>query len=591
MTGPIDPEDRPTGIVEVSGDGRPLGPIGQRSNRAFAAAGGLIVVLGLVAFIGFINRSPARPAEPSAGLKATASSLAGTFPATAGGLPVIAVGTARNLAADPSNGAAELAVGGWYSAVRHIEACPSSGSPGGACPSGWSSVVESGPDVVWGTNGAPLPAPAGTVAIDPLFVDPVERPAIVGQELESVELVPPSPVVLLGHFHDDRIPDASAFVVDAVADQAGTIAAGSSVGVPSTELTSAAVSQLVRGHLKPTGVVLGFGALPWSGPAGEVATAAEPTAVEPSTDGPPADGRTVWLARGYLRGSSGPPQAAWLAIDDATYQVWGPLASQTVSTDLPPHIPVTIDGLPVRTVAAALPSAPGTSPLLAIGGYLSNDRAPDGCPPTPTTDKPDPCSGTELVLVDRPINVLQPNDATFLYAIAVPPGAASIRPVILPGTSVADPWAHALHADDRESPRPVVVVGRFGDPRSPDCAVQPGGGSAACDRSFVVDQLAWIDGVSQGPSVYLGAGPKPARTIKAVTAAVAGWFLPALQPAIVSITSTTPADSVALTGLTLAGPSTERFWLVRVVTSLPDGPASSILVFDDRTLSLIGVTP
>ena len=200
-------------------------------------------------------------------------------------------------------------------------------------------------------------------------------------------------------------------------------------------------------------------------------------------------------------------------------------------------------------------------------------------------------AGTELVLVDRPINVLQPDDATFLYAIAVPPGAASIRPVILAGTSVADPWANALHADDRESPRPVVLVGRFGDPRSPDCVAGPGGGSAACDRSFVVDQIAWIDGVSQRPSLYVAAHAKPTRTEKAVTSAVAGWFEPSLQPAIVSITCATSAESGALTGVNLKASGSELFWLVRVVTSLPDGPASTFMVFDDRSLSLIAVSP
>lgn len=257
---------------------------------------------------------------------------------------------------------------------------------------------------------------------------------------------------------------------------------------------------------------------------------------------------------------------------------------------LGPEFPATVDGLPVQPVNSAVLSGPDPGGVVAVAGYLSNDRAPDGCPPGPTTDKPDPCSGTQLVLIDQPDPVLQPNDATFLYDIVVPAGLASIQPVILPGTSAPDPWAGSSTLGAYLRSRSVVLIGQFGDPRSPECAARPGGGNAGCDRSFVVDQVAWLNGLSQGPSVWQGSGRTPVHGWRDAAAALAGWFLPALQPQFVSITSTLPADSAALTGVDLTGRANELFWVVHVITNQPGGPASSFLVFDDRTLNLVEVS-
>ena len=137
--------------------------------------------------------------------------------------------------------------------------------------------------------------------------------------------------------------------------------------------------------LQPGGLVLSFGAVGWSsGPSVQ-------SVVEQSQVGPPADGRTVWLVRGYLgdRGGSssiatGRAIASWMAIDDATGQVWGPLATLPVVQPLGAGFPTTMDGLPVESVSAALARGSDPSGLTAVGGYLSNDRAVEGCPPAPT---------------------------------------------------------------------------------------------------------------------------------------------------------------------------------------------------------------
>jgi hypothetical protein len=67
--------------------------------------------------------------------------------------------------------------------------------------------------------------------------------------------------------------------------------------------------------------------------------------------------------------------------------------------------------------------------------------------------------------------------------------------------------------------------------------------------------------------------------------------MPRSTPAVVSVTSSLPADAPALTGLTLVGRDPELFWIVRIVNRQPDGPVSTFLVFDDRTLGLVGVLP
>lgn len=267
-----------------------------------------------------------------------------------------------------------------------------------------------------------------------------------------------------------------------------------------------------------------------------------------------------------------------------------PTPTPLVVQPLDAGFPATIEGLPVESVSAALARGPDPGGLVAVGGYLSNDRAVEGCPPAPTTDKPNPCSGTELVLVDEPAPSLLANDATFLYDIVVPAGAASIRPVILPGTGVPDPWADSTSIAARLAPQRVVLLGEFGDRRALQCAARPGGGNAGCDRSFVLEQIAWIHGVAQGPSEYGGPNVVPVHDRADVDRAVAGWFLPGRMPAIVSITSTLPGDAAELAGVNLEGRPNGVYWVVLVVSTTQGAPAGTYLVFDDRTMNLVEVS-
>jgi hypothetical protein len=595
------PDEPRAEIIEVTGEGRPLGPIGGRSSRSLLAVVALVVVLGLAGLAGLTTLARSQPQGPPGASALPSGGLSlgpgPSFAPTAAGLPILSVGDALSAFDADQTSRTEVAVSGWYSAVRLVERCQPSPEPVGNCVSDWTSVLESQPDTVWSGDGTTHPTQPGTSQINLRFIDPVVAPELASDfSGPSLEVVPPSPLVLVGHFDDDRVSTCagatplatgcrSVFVVDAVADRTGAIpTAPAMLPLSGAQLTSATVVDLIRANLQPGGFVLSFGAVVWtSGPSVQ-------SVVEPSTVGPPADGRTVWLVRGYLDARSTAPLASWMAIDDVTGQVWGPLATVPVVQPLAAGFPTTIDGLPVESVSAALARGTDPSGLTAVGGYLSNDRAVEGCPPAPTTDKPNPCSGTQLVLVDRSDAVLQPNDATFLYEIVVPQGAASIRPVVLPGTTVPDPWADMTTIAGRLTPQRVVLLGQFGDRRSPECAPRPGGGNAGCDRSFVIDQIAWVEGAVQGPSAFSGSALRPVHDRTDVAAAVAGWFLPGATPAIVSITSTLPADAAELTGVNLDGRARQLYWVVLVVSTPPGGPTGTFLVFDDTTMNLVEVS-
>ncbi|HLY14912.1 MAG TPA: hypothetical protein VKR24_11230 [Candidatus Limnocylindrales bacterium] len=602
------PDEPRAEMIELSGAGRPLGPIGGGSGRSFLAIVGLVVVLGIAGLIGLANLDRSNPRQPPGPSFARPSGLAvgpgPSLPATAWGLPVVSVDAAlQAFDANPS-GEAEVAVGGWYSGVRLVESCQASPEPAANCVSGWNAVLESRPDTVWSGDGTAHPTLPGTSVLNLRLIDPIVAPDL-GSDFSgpSLEVVAPSRLVLVGHFGDDRVTSCavspapatgcrSIFVVDAIPDRNGSISTTPAMlPLLGSQLTTDAVSGLIRANLQPGGFVLSFGAVVWT------SAVSVQSVVEPSPVGPPPDGRTVWLVRGYLpaadgssAGSTGGAVASWMAIDDVTGQVWGPLASPVVVQPLSGDFPATMAGLPVQSVGEALARGPDPSGLTAVAGYLSNDRAVEGCPPAATTDKPNPCSGTQLVLDDQSTPVLQANDATFLYDIVVPPGAPSIRPVVLPGTSVPDPWAAATDIAGRLAPRRVVLLGQFGDRRSPECAPRPGGGNAGCDRSFVVDQIAWIEGAAQGPSLFNGSTSRPVHDQGAVSRAVAGWFLPGETPAIVSITSTLPEDAAELTGVNLDGRPHGLYWVVLVVSTPPSGATGTYLVFDDATLNLVEVS-
>ncbi len=556
--------------------------------RAAMAAAGLVLVLGLAALASRDNLF----ALPPAHISPTPASI---FPATAAGLPVIRVDIANGDRSAGSIGAAELAVGGWYTAARSVATCQPSGQPVGTCSGAWTArLLSTSAPIFVGAGTQPTVSPE-TSSLQPVFVDPVSLPSLASSNpTGTAETIPPTPLVLVGHFHDDRAAQCSAgtaqsivcdpaFVVDAVADLAGLVPAGqpTSAADTGTQLTSSNVIAVIRSHLQPGGFVLDFGPVPWS------TDRLSFSVVEPDPGGPPVDGRTVWLVRGYLAGA-----ASWLAVDDGTGQAWGPLATPVIPGPPAPGFPTTIEGLAVHSVGQARAAPRDLGGLVAIAGYLSNDRAPEGCPPAPTSGKPNPCSDTHLAMIDQPGSILLPNDQTFMYDLVIPPNTSSIRPLILPGTTAVDPWAGGGGLVARVGPQAVVLIGQFGDPRAPECAARPGGGSAGCDLSFVIDQVAWIRGVPQGPSVWTGSGLDVSNSPDEVARVVQGWLSAGGTSTIVSLTATAPADSLALSGIDQSNRSPGLLWIVRyTVAKAGLSVTSGYAIVEDGTLALLGSGP
>ncbi len=598
ITGGDGPGDERAEIIEIAN--QPIARSGDRAadaprsqppesgvrspsrRRGAIAFAGVALVVGLAVVVSQSNVVskvlPTHAPEPSS-----------PFPATAAGLPVISVAAATAKGAEEPRVPAELAVGGWLTAILNLQVCHSTGQAVVPCSEPWTTHLLSSATPLFGPDGATLPQPDGASALQTVFVAPIRKPDLpVTNPLETHPTVEPTPLVLVGHFHDDRAsgcPAASvqalacdpAFVVDAVANLSGIVQANGAHGTGlTTALSPADVVALVRGHVQPGGVVLDFGPVRWL-PDGR-----DFSPVEADPSGPSADGRSVWLVRGHLAGAP-----SWLAIDDATGQMWGPLASAPSVIPLAGGFPTTIEGLRVQSVGQALqaisPSGSCCS-YVAVGGYLSNNRAPEGCPLAQTTGKPNACSDTQLALLDSPGTILVANDATFLYDLVPPSGFPAIRPLVLPGTTAPDPWASVSGLAANVQPREVILIGQFGDPRSPECAARPGGGNAGCDLSFVVDQVAWIAGVAQGPSVWIGLGDgvKPIHTPSQVIQAVTQGLGSGNSSSIISLTAATAANLTELTGIPSNDPAAPNIWIIRMTVSSQVGPAqpSRSLVLD-----------
>jgi hypothetical protein len=512
------------------------------------------------------------------------TALPAIFPATVGGLTVIDVAAAslrETGSADPT----ELAVGGWYSEVRNAGPCYPADPLGSPCPLTMTATLRSTADPTFATDGTPLPDETEASALEPVFVDPVAPPDLPAAADGSVRLVQPTPLVLIGHFHDDRagtcpagaaqsVVCGPAFVVDGLADLAGVVRTPGPMTIPGIRLSSTSVVASIRGQLQPGAYILEFGPVDW------LANPASFSPAEYSPDAPLFPGPTVWLIRGYLNGL-----ASWMAIDDASEQAWGPLARPALANPLAAGIPRVIEGLQVQSVASAVRIRAGCCQLVAVGGYLSSDGAPEGCPPAPIAGTA--CDDTQLVLIDQPGTILLANDQTFTYDLVTPPGDPSIAPTFVPGTGIPDPWADAATLAARLGPREVILIGAFGDPRGPGC---PDPGSpGACDQSFVVDQVAWIEGAAEGPSVAIEPGIHPVRTAQEIAQLAVRDEKAIATTTVVSMIATQRKTSDAVAGITTGDKSNgdEVVWVVRVVVTVKGAaPESQFLAFDDQTASL-----
>jgi hypothetical protein len=225
-------------------------------------------------------------------------------------------------------------------------------------------------------------------------------------------------------------------------------------------------------------------------------------------------------------------------------------------------------GLPVGTSAEAVASlrrGDAGDGLIAVRGWLTVSPSQSTC--AAATDPAIAWDGLcwrDALLSDGPAEVLAPR--TKAIAWVGEPGVR-LHIVVLPGASLeglaVEPFSTVAAA---LAPVPVVIVGRFGDPRLfGDCGVR-----RHCRDRFVLERLMWADGrwiervQVRDPNVPPDAGSPLSRMIFQDSLRDAGFVLSeALVP--VADLGTLDADAAAATPDSVAGP----VWYMRVVVRRP----------------------
>lgn len=246
-----------------------------------------------------------------------------------------------------------------------------------------------------------------------------------------------------------------------------------------------------------------------------------------------------------------------------------------------PGFPATIEGLSVRSIAdvIAAPSPPGI-PEAVAGWFTHLPLTP--CPMDPATKKAlRDCNRYNLVLAetDAPLVERQPDGS---WSTTGPSGPA-IRPVTLPGVEYP-----RLFFDG--SPRQVIIVVHSGDAR----ADRDGPGDPVAADEHVLDQIAWVDGSSQGPAEWIAQPDlKPVESPQQVLRETAGGVLVAPGTWPISISGILARDLPSL-GIVSdrIPPSLDVVWVVRLVGREPgvdEGPQGSgyVIVRDGQIVETV----
>ncbi len=267
-------------------------------------------------------------------------------------------------------------------------------------------------------------------------------------------------------------------------------------------------------------------------------------------------------------------------------------------------LPTTVDGLPVQTVSRALAAEKSGAivgdSLVAIQGWY-DPPFPFGCPAeTPGPALVETCASRKLFVSENAERLVEFNGngasgrqaPSGPYLAALEPDGSYVG-LLLPVSDSSSPGSY--------DPLPVVIVGHFHDVRAVDCGADQ---KAACDSTFVIDRLAWLDGKTFGPNVWIGSD-SAGKTLKPRLDAngVAAALRSALDPTdvVVSMNAVGLVELYALqpgrgvSGGTYEGhPSIQ--WYVRVAGPQPrfpemayDGGSSGWFVVDDASGTLRAV--
>ena len=263
-------------------------------------------------------------------------------------------------------------------------------------------------------------------------------------------------------------------------------------------------------------------------------------------------------------------------------------------------------GLAVRSVSELIAAEANGSThgddLVAVRGWIVQEVVP-ACPvqePRPALE--DTCTSRKLLVTETPQTLVtfQPVDNGMSETELAPSGPhlyareltgnyvdPVISSVLDAGNSTVSPY-RALEA---------ILVGHFHDVRAAECSADQ---RAACEAAFVVDQVAWLDGKSLGPNVWIG-GDAGGRILnpRLDAAGVASALAPSLHSTD-TIVSTAAVQLMAITTITgagnqVSGMGEEIIWYVRVAGPPPRFPAlawgtgnGGWMVLDDATGHVLG---
>ncbi|HEU5204619.1 MAG TPA: hypothetical protein VFU17_10020 [Candidatus Limnocylindrales bacterium] len=151
-------------------------------------------------------------------------------------------------------------------------------------------------------------------------------------------------------------------------------------------------------------------------------------------------------------------------------------------------------GLPVHSVARTLELHEDghiQSDVVAVAGWLSVPPDP-ACGVDVIDDRPG-LYGTgascrrETILAGDAEPVVAARSGTLRHLREAP---VALRPVGLPGPSLASIAARQIAPDRVVLPERAIVLGRFGDPRLPVCQAS----STDCRSAFAIERVVWVDG-------------------------------------------------------------------------------------------------
>ncbi len=226
----------------------------------------------------------------------------------------------------------------------------------------------------------------------------------------------------------------------------------------------------------------------------------------------------------------------------------------------PVAFPPRILGLPTRTVEATLDLRRAGrigDEIVAVRGWLTIAPAPAECQVQPA----DLCA-RPMILADVPDALLVRDSGAVEWG--GPRGAVHLHPAALPGVGLPDPGDQAL------VPFPLIVLGRFDDPRLAD----PRTSSRHPNEAFALERLAWAVGIHSQVRVVLGVpeveGRIDARAVRELVSEALPSGTVVLGQALVGIDTVKRLDPTA-SGLTRGEAERrglelpEADWYVRVM--------------------------